>query len=179
MPLIIEDGSCVAGADSFVTLAEADAHFASYGGFWTATDDARKEAALRRGALWLSTSFSWSGKKTCSVNMLSLPRAGLIDCDGNALPDNTIDPRFKLAQLLAASYELRYPNGLSPSIVLGKQILKEKVDVIEVTYMTADQQVAGSGGAISSQRPVLTQVNDLLRCFVTDGSRATSWPFVV
>lgn len=177
MPLVIEDGSCVTGADSWVTLDDANAHFANYGGYWTGTND-QKEAALRRAALWLSTSFRWNGTKICAVNMLAHPRTGLADCDGNAIADDAIAIQVIYAQLSAASYELRYPNGLTPTISTGKQVLKEKVDVIEVTYMTPQQQGVTSGDPIAAQRPVLTQINDLLRCFANTGKNVP-WPFVV
>lgn len=177
--LLIEDGTCVAGADSWVDLTDANAYFANYGGFWTGTDEL-KEAALRRAALWLSTSFRWNGQKTCNVNMLAHPRTGLADCDGNAIPDDEIAQQVIFAQLSAASYELRYPGGLTPAVSTGKQVLKEKVDVmIDVTYMTAEQQgVTKPIDSIAAQRPVLTQINDLLRCFASVGNNVP-WPFVV
>lgn len=178
MPLVVEDGSCVVGADSWISLADANMHFTNYGLFWTGTD-AQKEAAMRRAALWLSTSFLWNGQKKCSVNNLAHPRIGLSDCDGNAVMDDEIAGNVILAQLAAASYELRFPGGLTPSVSTGKQVLKEKVDVIEVTYMTAEQQgISGPVDAVAAQRPVLTQVNDLLRCFASVGS-GVPWPFVV
>ena len=176
--LIVEDGSCVANADTWISLADADTHFANYGGYWAGTNE-QKEQALRRAALWLSTSINWDGSKACTGNMLAHPRVGLTDCDGNAIATNAIAPQIPLAQLAAASYELRFPGALTPSVTAGKQALKEKVDVIEVTYMTADQQgITTPIDPIAAQRPMLTQVNDLIRCLASVG-RSAPWPFVV
>jgi hypothetical protein len=178
MPLVIETGACVTGADSWISLTDANTHFTNYGGFWTGTD-AQKEQALRRAALWLSTSFNWHGQKVCASSMLAHPRTGMADCDGNVIADDAIAMQVIYAQLAAASYELRSPGALTPSLAAGRQVLKEKVDVIEVTYMTADQQgISTPIDPIAAQRTVLTQVNDLIRCFASVG-RATPWPFVV
>lgn len=178
MALVIEDGTCVADADSFVSLADADAHFVSYGGFWTG-DDPDKEAALRRAALWLSTYIKWHGTKTCT-GRLAWPRSGVSDCEGVAIADNAIPYQVVFAQLAAASLELQSPGALTPNITPGGQVLREKVDVIEVTYMTPEQQglAKGTVNPIDAQRQVLTQVNDMIRCLASVGPNVP-WPFVV
>ena len=178
MPLIVEDGSCVVGADSFVSLADANTYFENYGGFWTG-DDPSKEAALRRASAYVSTAFKWLGTLTCGRNQsLAWPRTGVTDCNEYEIPADSVPREVVLATLSAASYELLYPGGLTPSVTAGKQALKEKVDVIEVTYMTPEQQGLSGGDAVAAQRPVLTQINDLLRCFASFGNE-TPWPLVV
>lgn len=178
MPLIVEDGSCVLGADSFVSLDDANNYFESYGGFWVG-DDPAKEAALRRATAYISTSFKWFGALTCGRNQaLAWPRTGVTDCNDYEIADDSIPREVVIATLSAASYELRYPGGLTPSVVTGKQVLKEKVDVIEVTYMTAEQQGLKAIDPVAARRPVLTQINDILSCLTSFGS-ATPWPFVV
>lgn len=180
MPLIVEDGSCVAGADSFVSLAGADSHFANYGGFW-AGDDPDKESALRRAALWLSTYIVWDGSKACGGNMLAWPRAGVTDCDGNAVADNVVPQQVIFAQLAAASVELQSPGAMTPSVTTGKQTKRVKVDVIEEEYMTPQDMGVPSGtyDPIAASRQVLTQVNDLIKCFATVPGRKVPWPKVV
>lgn len=179
MALIVETGACVPGADTWVSLTDANTHFANYGGAWTGTD-ALKEAALRRAALWMSTALRWNGQKACTGNVLAWPRSGMIDCDGNEIDDDAIPAQVVLAQLAAASAELQSPGVLTPSITPGAQVLSEKVDVIEVTYMTPLQQgmAPGTYDPLMQLRPVLTQVSDYIRCFASVG-RATPWPFVV
>lgn len=179
MELIVEDGSCKPGADSWVTLADANAHFANYGGFWDGSDS-DKEAALRRAALWMSTSLIWSGTKSCSGNRLAWPRSGTSDCDGNTIPDDAIPDAVVLAQLAAASAELASPGILTPTITPGQQVLREKVDVLEVQYMTPLQQgVAPSTyDATVALRPVMTQISDYLRCLANVG-QPVPWPKVV
>lgn len=179
MALTPETGACVLNADTWVTLADANAHFTNYGGYWTGTD-ALKEAALRRAALWLSTAIRWHGTKSCSGNLLAWPRSGTKDCDGNAIDDDAIPQQVILAQLAAASAELRSPGILTPSITPGAQTKREKVDVIEVEYMTPKDQgfKDGTYDPLTQLRPTLTQINDYIRCLASVG-KAAPHPFVV
>lgn len=180
MALIVEDGSCVANADSFIDVANADTHFTNYGGYWTG-DTADKEAALRRAALWLSTYIRWHGTKACNDNMMAFPRTGVNDCDGNAIADDVVPQQVIFAQLAAASLELQTPGALTPSITPGQQTKRVKVDVIEEEYMTPKDQGVPDGtyDPISSGRQVLTQINDLLRCMASVPGRQVPWPKVV
>jgi hypothetical protein len=179
MALIVETGAGVSNADSWVSLANATTHFANYGGFWTGAD-AAKEQALRRAALWLSTFIRWNGAKAYTGNMLAWPRIGMMDCDGNSIAENTIPPQIVMAQLAAASAELQSPGILTPSITPGAQTKREKVDVIEVEYMTPKDMgfPDSTYDPLMQLRPVLTQVSDYIRCFASTG-KAAAWPFVV
>lgn len=178
MALTVETGAGVPNADSWVSLVAANAHFTDYGGFWAGTDSA-KESALRRAALWLSTGIRWNGTKAYAGNMLAWPRTGMMDCDGNDIAENAIPMQVILAQLAAASAELQSPGILTPSITPGQQVKREKVDVIEVEYMTPKDQGVPDGvyDPLTRLRPVLTQVSDYIRCFAAVGTR-TPWPFV-
>lgn len=180
MPLTIEDGTCVAGADSWVDVATADQFFVDYGGFWEG-DTADKEAALRRSALWLSTVIEWHGTKDCGDNLLAWPRSGTSDCGGNAIADDVIPQQVIYAQLYGASIELQSPGALTPPITPGQQVRREKVDVIEVEYMTPLQQGVSPGtyDAEKGLRPIFTQINDLIKCFADVGLNKLPWPFTV
>lgn len=49
MTLVVEDGSIVSGAESYASVAQADAYFAARGiTIWSPLLDAEKEQALRR-----------------------------------------------------------------------------------------------------------------------------------
>lgn len=178
--LTIEDGTCVEGADTFVSLADAEMHFAKFGGYWTG-DPSDKEAALRRGALWLSTAINWHGTKPCNANILAWPRSGAKDCYGNKVASDSIPQQIIYAQLYAASVELQTPGALTPSITPGQQVRREKVDVLEVEYMTPLQQgvAPGTYNAERDMRPIFTQINDLIKCFADVNTRKLPWPFVV
>lgn len=162
-----------------MSLADAEEHFAKFCGSWSG-GPSEKEAALRRAALWLSSAIDWNGSKTCNANMLAWPRTGARDCSRNIVPSDAIPQQIIYAQLYAASIDLQSPGSLTPSINPGQQVRREKVDVIEVEYMTPLQQgVAPGAFRAEDLRPVFTQINDLIRCFADLGGRKVPWPFVV
>lgn len=78
MPLIVEDGTMPAGANSFASLADADAYLVPRS-LWTETtqDDAamvtRKESALMRATDYLNT-LSWVGYVEDWQRTMSWPR---------------------------------------------------------------------------------------------------------
>ena len=61
MPLIVEDGTLPAGANSFASVADADAyHAARLTAAWTdELAEAQKEAALIRASDWLNRKVMW------------------------------------------------------------------------------------------------------------------------
>lgn len=176
MALILETGAGIPAANAFVTRAEADTYFGDYGGFWTGAD-ADKDSAIIRASLWLSSYPIWNGKPTYgrAGQGLSLPRTGMTDCNGEDVPDNEIPNEVKIATFIAASYELANPGALTPNVMFSERVRREKVDVIEVEYMTAADQGLDPKTLI---RPMLTQIEDLLRCFTSFGRLNVPHPFV-
>lgn len=85
MALVTTPGA--ADADSYATLAEADAYNASrpFSTAWAGTD-AVKEAALREAARLLDSSFRWTGAAVDETQALTWPRSGMSTRNGFAIP---------------------------------------------------------------------------------------------
>lgn len=182
MPLVVEDGTCVAGANAFVSRAEFIAFAALYYPATTVPDSAATDGAIVRASLWLSSFPTWEGVKTCDcTTVLAWPRSGVSDCDDCLIDDDVIPEVIKQATYIAAMAELASPGSLTPTITPGRQTKREKVDVIEVEYMTPAEQnlYKGRTDPVNALRPVLTQVQDLLKCIATFPGGAVPWPFVV
>jgi hypothetical protein len=183
MALVVEDGTCVAGANAFVSRANFIAFAALYYPSTTVPDDETTDGAIARSSLWLSTFPVWDGTRACDCgSLLAWPRSGVTDCSGCAIDADVIPEALKQATYIASLAELTTPGVLTPSITPGLQAKREKVDVIEVEYMTAmDQGIyPGRYNPVTALRPVLTQVQDLLKCMaVFPGGPAVPWPFVV
>lgn len=130
MALTVEDGSIVAGADSYVTLAEYQAYAALYG--WTlAGTDAADEVNLRIARRYLDNAYSWKGAKVQVDQPLAWPRYMGDYVDGFIVPSDEIPDPIKNAQM-----EMAYlvQNGADPyATITGGTVKrkKEKVDVIE------------------------------------------------
>lgn len=181
MPLVVETGSCVAGANAFVTRAEFIEFAELYYPGTTVPDTTATDGAIVRASLWLSSYPSWEGSKACDcTTLLAWPRSGVTDCDGCEYDDDVIPEIVKQATYIAALVELASPGSLTPSITPGQRVKRNKVDVIEQEFMTPVEQgfYKGQLNPIESLRPVLTQVRDLLKCVATFPGTAVPWPFV-
>jgi len=130
MALIIENGSIVAGANSYVTAAEARA-FATARGITLDASDAVVEAQLVRAMDYLEAQrASYQGYKTDpETQELQWPRTGVvIDCK-YSVPENSIPKELKHAQMLLVLEDFAGIVFMPSSD--GRVVKREKLDVIE------------------------------------------------
>lgn len=166
MALVVEDGTGLANAESYASVAEATAYHNSVGSgdAWDAVDN--KEAALRKATNFLTQEYRgrWAGIRTTSVQRLDWPRSGVrwSDSPSGWRSATSIPEELKFA---VAELALRSESGdlLSDE---GRETLSESVGPISVTYaqgssrQTKFASVAGwlsslvsrSGSQISIQR---------------------------
>ena len=182
MALTVEDGTCVADANAFVTREAFLAFAAEYYPAATFSDDETTDAAIMRTTPWLSSYPDWDGSMKCGRGLqgTAWPRTGVTDCAGETIPDDEVPVEVEWATFYGTMAEYASPGILNPSITPGKQKKSVKVDVIAESYMTPKEQgVSGSLDPVASLRPVLTAVNDALRCLASFPSgRAAPWPWV-
>ena len=121
--LIIEDGSIVPGADSFVSAADFAVYAANYG---VEVPDAEpaQEALLRRAAVQLD-GLRWAGAPVSGDQALSWPRSGVVR-NGFAVKLDAIPAQVKQAQMALAA-ELHAEDVAAAKVVKGA-ITKEAVD---------------------------------------------------
>ena len=91
MTLIVEDGSGRIDAESYISVARADAHHAAYGNSaWAGAATTDKEAALRRAARHLDGSYGARllGTQKTADQALAWPRYGVEAAGDTPLPGN-------------------------------------------------------------------------------------------
>ena len=127
MALIVEDGSIVANANSYLSLVDAQSIVDNLG--YTAT---LTEANVLRGMAMLNM-LHWCGYRVePETQPLPWPRVQMFYPDGRGIGSTTIPPELKTA-LAVLAYEINAGND--PASVTGQGAVKrEKVDVIEVEY---------------------------------------------
>lgn len=100
MALIPEDGTGVANADAYASIATVDAYATARAlTAWTGAD-AVKEAAIREATIYLDQSYSWKGAIESETQALAWPREGVTDKEGrevSGLPQRVIDACCELA----------------------------------------------------------------------------------
>jgi hypothetical protein len=134
--LVIEDGTVVTGANSYVTVAEVTT-FCSDRGLtsWAELGSPDKITAIIRGMDYVET-FNFKGEKYSYDDPLEWPRVGVYD-DINLEPEfeeyyQEIPPGLKNAVCRAAYEESVSPGVLQTSLTSG--IRREKIDVLEIEY---------------------------------------------
>lgn len=155
MALVIENGSLVAGATSYVSVAEARAYAAARASTFPADDtegNAAAEVALIVAMDYLeSLRADFKGRKVNpATQALQWPRQG-VEIDGWDVSISTIPNELKFAQIQLAT-EAANGTDLMPTGD-GREVIREKVDVLETEYRP------GAGGA---PQPVLVKVQALL-----------------
>lgn len=139
MALTIEDGTGVAGADSFETVAECTAFSEAYFGQSLTGSEAMKEASLRR-AFYYMQALRW--------------KSGLWPTFGGSIPD-----AVKHAQTLFARAEHQSIGVLSPQVTAGGQKVLTGVDSLK-------WQVIGDDPSVEAARPIVTSAFDFLRPYL-------------
>lgn len=142
MALTVEDGTGIAGADSFVELAEI-ASFASARGYtWpNSASESVQEQAARRAADYLRNErrFAYKGTRKTALQTLPYPRTGVVERGGLSISDSVIPWRLKEAQCrltirIVAFYTTVGLLDLQPDLARGGRIQSTTVDVISTTY---------------------------------------------
>lgn len=151
MALIVEDGTGVTGANSYVSVEEIRAYCEQRGiSLPTASSEVEVMAVL---AFDYIESFrtSYKGRTTKPNQRTSWPRSRVvIDCE--PLPEDLIPWQIKEAQCQATGEALE--TDLMPNSTAA--IKKEKVDVLEVEYQaSADSGVPATFPKIDSKLEVL------------------------
>ncbi len=132
MAFTVEDGSGVAGANSYATTDEADDYFFDRDlPAWTEAEVIVKEKALLDASQYMDATYRWIGAKKTQAQGLGWPRFGACDPDGFTIASDIV-PR----KVSEAAFELAFEAltaDLLPSLERGGAIKRkmEKVDVIE------------------------------------------------
>ena len=151
-----------AASDTYGTLAEADAYFASrQSGNWDGSD-AHKEMALRKAATYLDQRYlgSWRGSRVFSAQLRAWPRVDVIDVDGFPILSTIIPVALKNAQFEAAAI---IASGVDLEAAVNRAVKREKVGPIEVEY-------TDSAGTVTQYPSVSNWLRGLVMSISTPGS---------
>ena len=185
--LVVEDGSIVPGANSYVTVAEADAFFQDqFDAVWIGANDANKKTALIKAGFYMQAKYRmrWHGARVDAYQSLDWPRRGV------AIPDffdpfyrnifvpagfettlfvaeNVIPNEVKHAMCILARATMDSA-GVSNIVLqpaLGRVTKREKLGELEVEYF--------EGSAGQRLQTVYWDAQELLRPFLRSESYTT------
>ncbi len=164
MALIVEDGSIVPNADSYISLADARTLAANYGWELPAADpDA--EIALRNGAGYIGLQEAQlCGTRVSADQALSFPRQG-ITLYGFPFAADAIPQQVKIAQVASA---VEYGAGSDVRASTDGRLTTEERVEGAVTVRYAENGQTGATIAI-------TKALDALRPLICCGNNGTSF----
>lgn len=125
MPLIIEDGTGVANANTYATAAQLTDYATDRGVTLTASPE-----VLLIKAMDYTESLQYPGRKTSETQPLQWPRTGT-RVDGYNVPDNMIPGALVTAQIVTA---MAIDAGRDPMAAIEPGIKSETADVLSVVY---------------------------------------------
>lgn len=162
MALTVETGSIVLGADSYVSLSDANAYFAKRNdpASWTAADDAAKENALRIATKIVDGRYAFVGTLVDTNNQaLDWPRYNAYDSQDRFYDSNEIPQPVKDAVCEFALVSLRDGDLTEPTENNAERL---KLDVLEIETFGSSR-----GG---STTPKYRYIDGMLTRLTTNGS---------
>lgn len=133
MSLVVEDGSIVAGAESYVSVADADTYWTARGNTdWTGLTTAQKEQHLRIATARLDKRYRWLGTHTNeTTQVLEWPRYLIEDHRGRWYDSDEIPQPLK-----DAVCELANQNRIASLDVTrtSRKVLSERLGPMSATY---------------------------------------------
>lgn len=137
MTMIVEDGSIVAGANSYATVEFADEYNTARGhDEWLPLSNAKKESALICATDYIESIYGrrFEGYKVSTTQSLSFPRTFVYEESSNYVVPSNVVPLFILrSTVYLALISSKGKDLLEPQ---GARVTSEKVGDIEVKYDT-------------------------------------------
>lgn len=142
MALIAEDGSVVAGAESYAPVAAADIYFSDRGNaLWASMTTVEKEQALRRATDFMMGRYRgrWKGARVHARQELDWPRQGVQTDDMGGAPAPyyafVVDYRTMPKEIVRACCEFAIRAAAGPLLPDQEQkIIQETIGPITIKY---------------------------------------------
>lgn len=157
--IIVEDGSVVSGANSFVSVADARVYASNRGVSLPTVDDEVASLLIRACDYIMAQEPKFSGSRTSTEQELAFPRDGAyqlgVELGSNQIPKVLVSAQCQLAMDAHAGIELL------PNLNKSGLVKREKIGPIETEY--ADPITVGTN-------PVLTAATSLLEQLYRGGN---------
>jgi len=158
--VIVEDGTGVTGANSYVSIATIDAWIETnpHDSTWSGLIDAQKNGYAVMACRVLNEQIDWDGWQIDDNQALDLPRSGMTDKNGNFIDNNEIpfevqNAQCDLARLLAISDRTADPDtaGFKEITIDTIRLVIDKADRQPVLALAVWKMVSAFGRKISSK----------------------------
>ena len=135
--MIVEDGTGLPNADSYVSVEFADSYFSARGvSGWVALTQSKKEQYLICATDFIDNIYQWHGKKLTTEQSLRFPRTNIKDYEGNdivGIPTCLKQAVCDAAQLSSNGTELFQTKNENGDVV------SETITTLSFTYSKSDK----------------------------------------
>jgi hypothetical protein len=161
--VVVENGSLVANANSFVTRDDVLAYCQNRGYTFSIGDTALADAAVIKGADWLKNTMrlSYRGALISAAQTMPWPRQDASFYRGPDIPSTMIPQCVKDAQCELV-YRAFAGTNLQPDLARGGQTKREKLDVLEVEYFPGAPSETVLQSVLGMLAPVLLDPGTIL-----------------
>lgn len=135
--MVVEDGTGIASADSYVSLNDAIEYCSDHGLTFSSSPSTLGEAALIRATAAIDARYggSFPGyRKSGRDQGLQWPRAAAYDSEGWLIADDEVPVEVINATIEAAVRELASPNSMMPDLERGGHIQSLRAGSVGITY---------------------------------------------
>lgn len=176
MTLIVENGTGLAGADAYGSLASFETWAEGRNRVTSAFSDEAKEAALREGFQYINTARRYKGVALTLAQAGEFPRSGLVDWNGRdvtGVPNRVMWANFELAWSRLSSASDLYQDADR-----GGRVASESVGSIAVSYFADAPSGKTFMAAMKLLDPYARSVQDAFPPFIggTAGQASTAEP---
>ncbi len=153
MALTVEDGTGLAAAEAYVSVADADAYWVLR--FppveWKEAATSERERALRTATEWLDAQFvhRWRGVIKVSTQALSWPRSGAYDIDGRGVSSSAVPTAVERATAELAAELLVDPAALRPGPTDAEDVEEETIRMEGTTHVRKFRATGGPSAIVS------------------------------
>lgn len=132
---LVEDGTGLPGANSYVSVADADNLIQTNihaSADWLAKSTEDKQALLMSATRYLDDRTRWYGLRVSATSGLRWPRSNVYDRDGNLIEPNTIPTQLRFATAEMARFNMAEDRTVERD---QDALSRLKADVIELEFV--------------------------------------------
>jgi hypothetical protein len=180
--VVVEDGTIVAGANSYISRNDAGVYHANRNNTeWFEALPVAQDAALIKATDWLVQKYRkrWKGVKVNTTQTLDWPRAGVQVDDGElikpsflfdnlafTIPEDEVPDDVKNAQAELALRVITTSDGINPDLDALGNIKRLKLKAGSVEKETEYFASSGSESAVGREQPIFSAVEDIIRPYL-------------
>lgn len=170
---VVEDGTCVPGANSYITLEEAGQYQRNKGREdWLALSDDEKLSSLIKGTQYVNDLYKWKGRRKFESQALAFPRVDPRDFQGyvrdlDGFPVKGIPKKLKDAVCEAAFFGYKATEELFNVVREGTGNLKREKKVISGA-VEKEVEYFDSGSSVTEYISKYAAIDSLLKGLYID-----------